>query len=1542
MQHPDSPNSSSRRSHSPPASTPATSDERHGAEAVGGSVEEAGLAKKRCKSRHIPTCKHCERRCEPCEYAEEDLPGAVDEGNSAVVGQGEAVDEDSRGSLNSEPVLPQADPSAGSSALVSSPLEQVALAALAGHLPPLPLHPAHDAHAASQPFLQVHPSFPRPEPSEENRQLRVSREALCRVLTHGIEAHVEQVKLEGVDAPGLFAELLNCDSRYSPYTSTALLTPLLSASSVPVPLPTPHQSHACLAAYFASVEPSLKLFASSSGRTAETFQAQCLALWNGHPGPEGEGGMRGRGWTGMYLAAVALGAVALREEQVRALGIVGGGERVETRAREWAGEAVRSLATDGFRASLLLLHFDLGGLTGIPDVPKILAVLPLLRAAAYELELQKESAEAVTREEREERRGLWERFSEVEAAWSPLLGQRLSLDPAFISAQPTPPSFAFPSPVSPTSTALDGAPPLRAVLLLSARLTHLLNCPYPSSPIDLALLSDQYVKVKRMLDEHVAVGEEGGNDLARVLLRAVFFRLRAAADEAGAVATVEEEQEWEREANELFNDVDLVFRCDRFQQLVALTAFLHSLILVALRLRRSTSPFRSTLAAGLAHVAASLKDWSMSNLLTRIAHNPRVSLAPRDLKGVQDIITSEKRLVDAQQRTAVERDRASMALKDWGHAEGPDLGDVLTKVYTLYDWLAKAEVSFCEHSGNSRLKFKEIRSKEEALSALKKTRDSLAGRIEAAERKVSKMKEENKDLPNAKQRLRDMQQEMIGLENSVLTEETALGDFKRSATREALSLKLGALLELAEKTVIVAELGKLIVDMLPTEPTQPGEQRAYYDGYQRTEELLGEASRCLQDVVFNPSPISEPFAQQSFGEGESHPKNQFDAATVGQEQQQYDQQQANEYGEHQYASYQDQTYGSQHQQTPHSYASPQGQSFTSPQAQSFTSPGQPQSPYDQGSFRRNSKRLSQTLPEQPLPHSGPQLQPLPDFRPLSVMTPPANDSSRQLGQQHQQSLDVGATPQVDGYASRSPGLAPPVGYEQNRTSLAYLGEAPPSEPGHGQQEETVEEREAREAYEDEQRAQERELRERQEYEAEQRRQREEQGGQYTYPTYEHPTTSSAGGNGIVSHDYQHDDGSESESLAVPVGGLNPLSPIQEVPTPAMTYVEDSPQPQQQPYEYQPLREAARSAPQQQQQPSSALQSRPSIEFVRPPSSADKRVQYGEEAAQQSYTPPPSASAQSTSYPNQGLTSPAPTSPVAAAPPSAVSTAAPSYHTSIPAPPTSSFEPRPLTPKGERHPVQIRPHGESALGSKHGDLYVPNSPGGARGEGTSYFAGGASGGATDGSTTPGGGAKRTVPAGAFRRPVGGGAGLPPGAGVGPGARGFAPSGYGAGQAEPHPTLHRSGPSESELIAEAYRTSNIPLSPGQQFASDAEVHAQIAGQLAQAGEGELPTTPTPSFDTRPLQVNKGGPAGKPLAGSVGRSGTLPSHLNTSHPVYDAHATTAAPSSPGLPYDQPGSPAVPYSPPPPSSQGAQQQPLSPSSQEGFGSNRFVTRLD
>lgn len=60
--------------------------------------------------------------------------------------------------------------------------------------------------------------------------------------------------------------------------------------------------------------------------------------------------------------------------------------------------------------------------------------------------------------------------------------------------------------------------------------------------------------------------------------------------------------------------------------------------------------------------------------------------------------------------------------------------------------------------------------------------------------------------------------------------EARLSDHKRVATKSALSLKFGGLLELAEKATIVGELGKLLIEEVPLETTPPGYGRGPYQG----------------------------------------------------------------------------------------------------------------------------------------------------------------------------------------------------------------------------------------------------------------------------------------------------------------------------------------------------------------------------------------------------------------------------------------------------------------------------------------------------------------------------------------------------------------------------------------------------------------------------------------------------------------------------------------------------------------------------------------
>lgn len=101
--------------------------------------------------------------------------------------------------------------------------------------------------------------------------------------------------------------------------------------------------------------------------------------------------------------------------------------------------------------------------------------------------------------------------------------------------------------------------------------------------------------------------------------------------------------------------------------------------------------------------------------------------------------------------------------------------------------LAKAEEEYADHLANFRMYFKQLRTREEKFSQLKKNKDSLQGKIDSAEKKLAKMNPEHKDLPTWQQKLSDLQHEMIGMENSVINEEAAIGDYRRQSARSAVA-----------------------------------------------------------------------------------------------------------------------------------------------------------------------------------------------------------------------------------------------------------------------------------------------------------------------------------------------------------------------------------------------------------------------------------------------------------------------------------------------------------------------------------------------------------------------------------------------------------------------------------------------------------------------------------------------------------------------------------------------------------------------------------
>lgn len=236
-----------------------------------------------------------------------------------------------------------------------------------------------------------------------------------------------------------------------------------------------------------------------------------------------------------------------------------------------------------------------------------------------------------------------------------------------------------------------------------------------------------------------------------------------------------------------------------------------------------------------------------------VAHNSRIpALGNSDLKQLQDLIHAEKLVVNTNAKAATEIQNSADALRVWSSGEGDDFEDVLPKIALLYEHLSRAQTRYNYYVSTMRLHFKSIRAREEKLADLKTKRRTLANKIESTERKLAKMGPENKDLARVTSSLRELRGDMELSNMQLVQEDAALGDYKRATVVEALALKSGGMMELAEKAIVIAESCRLLAEEIPLTKTAPGEVRAPYRNSARTNRLLQEAVRQIESIHFEP------------------------------------------------------------------------------------------------------------------------------------------------------------------------------------------------------------------------------------------------------------------------------------------------------------------------------------------------------------------------------------------------------------------------------------------------------------------------------------------------------------------------------------------------------------------------------------------------------------------------------------------------------------------------------------------------------------------
>ncbi|KAG9036812.1 hypothetical protein FRB95_007910 [Tulasnella sp. JGI-2019a] len=243
----------------------------------------------------------------------------------------------------------------------------------------------------------------------------------------------------------------------------------------------------------------------------------------------------------------------------------------------------------------------------------------------------------------------------------------------------------------------------------------------------------------------------------------------------------------------------------------------------------------------------------MRSVSKQIAHTTILPLGNKDLRLLQDLISAEKNVVTTMQKLGDEFAKASEALKQWGLGEGEDLGDILSASREILTCVSSSLLQFAGHEAAIRVHMKAVRTREENLDAMRKQRKAVASKAEAAEKKLSKMSSEHKQLAMQTDLLNRLRDEIRQLDSDIMLEEARLSDYKRQTTKDWMALKFGGLLELAQKVVMVGNFGKELIEEIPLDTSHPGYGRAPYVAHDRTARIVGEALNAIGQVVFQPT-----------------------------------------------------------------------------------------------------------------------------------------------------------------------------------------------------------------------------------------------------------------------------------------------------------------------------------------------------------------------------------------------------------------------------------------------------------------------------------------------------------------------------------------------------------------------------------------------------------------------------------------------------------------------------------------------------------------
>ncbi|KAI0146659.1 Eisosome component PIL1-domain-containing protein [Pestalotiopsis sp. NC0098] len=225
----------------------------------------------------------------------------------------------------------------------------------------------------------------------------------------------------------------------------------------------------------------------------------------------------------------------------------------------------------------------------------------------------------------------------------------------------------------------------------------------------------------------------------------------------------------------------------------------------------------------------------------------RGNLQPELSRKLYKLIKSTNNLITAHDTAAKERNTIATQLSEWGEqTQDEGVSDISDKVGVILSELGAQEDNYAQNLEESRGVLKAIRNTEKSVQPSRDNKAKIADEIQKL-----KMKEPQST------RLVVLEQELVRAEAENLVAEAQLSNVTRQKIKEAYDTEFAAVIERAERQIILAKHGRRLLSLLDDTPMTPGDAQREYSNGGEARQILNDAEDDLRN--WEPSHDEAPF-----------------------------------------------------------------------------------------------------------------------------------------------------------------------------------------------------------------------------------------------------------------------------------------------------------------------------------------------------------------------------------------------------------------------------------------------------------------------------------------------------------------------------------------------------------------------------------------------------------------------------------------------------------------------------------------------------------